>query len=119
MSRLSCVLLVSWVLAAPGPAPAQKAEPKAERPTYDLRMVRVGNTFQGIRFKPASGETWIIVGAKWEPLEESGPVPAGDYDITLVATEEAFSAFRFDRKTGSTWILKERKWVKLQEPKAL
>jgi hypothetical protein len=118
MSRLSC-FLVCWALAGAGPVLGQKAEPKAERPTYELRMVRVGNTFQGIRFKPATGETWLIVGPKWEPLEESGPVPAGDYDITLVATEEAFSAFRFDRKAGTTWILKERKWVKLQEPKEL
>src|SRR5437764_2468389 len=107
MSRRSCVLLACWALAGAGPAPGQKSEPKAERPTYELRMARVGNTFQGIRFKPASGASWIVVGNKWEPIEESGPVPGGDYDVTIVGTEEAFTAFRFDRKTGATWMLKE------------
>jgi hypothetical protein len=117
MSRLSWLVLVFCVLILPVPASARKADPPTERSPYELRTVRVGNTFQCIRFKPASGESWILAEQKWQPMEESGPIPAGDYDITLVATDEAFTALRFDRKTGTAWLLRGRKWVRVQEPK--
>jgi hypothetical protein len=96
------------------PAMAQKGE--APPKTFDLRTVRVGDMFQAVRFRPATGESWRITNNRWERIAESGPVPAGDYDIVLVATETDYTALRFDRKTGAGWQLRDRRWIKVEEP---
>jgi hypothetical protein len=98
--------------------PLKEAAAGAKGQNFDLRLVRVGDTFQGIRFKPATGESWLIAGTKWVAIDETDKdkVPAGDYDIKMVSTDQDFTAFRFDRGTGATWQLKARKWVKIEEP---
>jgi hypothetical protein len=111
-----CVSTAVLLLASPATALAQKVDVKPPPKNFEMRTVRVGNTFQGIRFKPATGETWLINGRMWDKIEETGAVPAGDYDIFMVATEQDFTAFRFDHLTGATWHLQNRKWVKVQEP---
>ena len=91
------------------------AEPKKQ---YELRIIRVGDTFRGIRFMPGSGETWKMAGDKWEALPESEKLPAGNYDVTLIATGDKFIALRLNRNTGATWLLKDGAgaWSKIKEP---
>jgi hypothetical protein len=126
MRRTAPVCLLGLLAAAavwaavPSPRPASAQQP--ERPAaqgrkgYELRLIRVGNTFQSIRFKTETGESWIIVVNKYEKLPENGPVPPGDYDVTLITDGVIFMAFRIDRRTGATWQLKNRQWVKVKEP---
>jgi hypothetical protein len=83
---------------------------------YELRLIRVGDTVQGIRFKPTTGKAWYIAVDKWVLIPETGEVPAGDFDVLMAPLERDFTAFRFDRLTGLTWQLKDRKWVKVKEP---
>jgi hypothetical protein len=92
------------------------AQQPADKDRYELRVIRVGNTFQGLRFKTQSGESWQLVVDKYEKIPETGPVAAGDFEITLVTDDNDWTAFRIDRKSGVTWQLKNRKWVKFKEP---
>jgi hypothetical protein len=96
---------------------AQKVEivavPKRD---FDLRMIVVGDTYQAIRFKPRTGETWLANGTKWEKLAETGDVPAGNYEVVMVGTDKDFIAMRIDHASGTSWLLKNRKWVKMEEP---
>lgn len=111
-------LLAAVSVAAMSPAPAPKAErpPDQPRKDYELRLIRVGNTFQGLRFKVSTGEAWILAVDKYEKLPETGPVPVGDYEITLVTDDNNWMAFRIDRLTGATWQLRNRQWIKMKEP---
>jgi hypothetical protein len=101
----------------PDPPAAVKRDGPA-RPAYEMRMLQMGDTYQGIRFKPATGEAWQIVRDRWEKLPETGPVPAGDYDLMLIPAKDTLVAIRFDRATGATWMLQSRKWSAFQEPAA-
>jgi hypothetical protein len=101
------------------PAAAQKPEtPPAQKKgnDYELRIVRVGNTFQGIRFMVSTGESWTMVLDRFEKVPETGPVPAGSYDITLVTDDKEWMAFRIDRNSGATWHMRGNKWHKVKEP---
>jgi len=101
------------------PAFAQKKtdpQPDGKRKDYELRIIRVGNTFQGVRFKVSSGESWVMEGDKYEKIPEAAPVPAGEYDITLVTDDTNWMAFRIDRLSGATWQLRNNKWMKVKEP---
>ncbi|HXG08725.1 MAG TPA: hypothetical protein VNK04_02960 [Gemmataceae bacterium] len=113
-----CCLAVGGTVERPQ-ALAQPVQPvpAAIPKNFDIRLVRVGINYQGIRFKPATGETWQIGDGRWERLGETGPVPPGDYDIILVANDEDFSALRFDYRSGTAWQLRNRKWVKIEEPR--
>jgi hypothetical protein len=94
--------------------------PVASKP-YAMRLVRVGDSYQGVRFKPATGQTWQIVAGRWDPIAEDEVAPAGDYDVTLIATDKDFTAVRLERVTGATWLLQARKWNRVKEaagPKA-
>jgi hypothetical protein len=98
---------------------AQKGEssPQIKSQTqYELRVIRAGDTVQGIRFKPTTGKASYVAGDRWVPIPETGDVPAGDFDVILAPLERNFRAFRFDRLTGVTWQLTDRKWVKVREP---
>ncbi len=111
---------VAWAwLAAPlsQSALAQKpAAPPAQKKDYELRIIRVGPTFQAVRFKVNTGESWRMAGDHYEKLPETGPVPAGDYEVTLVTDDTNWMAFRIDRLTGATWQLRNNKWLKVKEP---
>src|SRR5262245_61548436 len=120
--RIGIVLILGAVCAsvmAPGPqcALAQKAEPGGEqkRKDYELRTIRVGKTFQGVRFKISTGESWIIDGDEYTKIPEAA-IPAGEYDVTLITDDSNWMAFRIDRLTGTTWLLRNNKWVKVKEP---
>jgi hypothetical protein len=82
---------------------------------YELRIVTSGDTYHGIRFKPATGESWRIINGRWEKLDEAAALPAGDYDITLIPAQ-ALLAVRIDRATGTTWLLTGKKWSAVKEP---
>jgi hypothetical protein len=94
----------------PKPAPTQKKD-------YELRIIRMGNTFQAVRFKPATGESWTMKGDSYEKIPETGPVPAGDYDIILVTDDTNWMAFRIDGRTGATWQLRGNRWNRVTEPR--
>lgn len=115
VAAAACFVL-SWLVSGPG-ASAQKDGGKAKGPEdYELRILRVGDTFQGIRFRRTTGEAWQISVDRWEKIPEAAPVPAGNYDVLMIGTDMDFTAFRWDRATGATWHLKGRRWVKVKEP---
>lgn len=101
--------------AAPS-AHGQKQGQSLDKDRHELRVIRVGKTFQGLRFKVSTGESWQLVVDKYEKIAETGPIPPGDYDITLVTDDSDWTAFRMERNSGFTWQLKNRKWVKFKEP---
>jgi hypothetical protein len=76
----------------------------------------VGNTFQGIRFKVGTGESWTMATDRFEKVPETGPVPPGHYDINLVTDDSNWIAFRIDRRSGATWLLRGNKWLQVKEP---
>jgi hypothetical protein len=91
-TRLTCVIVLGFASAAVAAAKG-----------FELRIVAVGDTFHGIRFKPASGESWRILNGAWEKLEEAAAPPAGDYDITIIPAEA---------------LLRKGKWNLVKEPPA-
>src|SRR5262245_40269148 len=114
---LRAAVLAAMLSVVAGPVWAQEgAKPAPARKAYEVRTIRVGDTYQGIRFKPATGETWQLAGEKWQALAETAAVPAGDYDVILIPTEETFLGIRVDRTTGATWLLRNRKWAPVKEP---
>jgi hypothetical protein len=94
----------------PDPPPALKGK------AYELRLIRLGNTFQALRFHARTGESWSMVGERYEKIPETGPVPAGDYDVTLVSDDMNWMAFRIDRVSGATWQLRGNRWNRVNEP---
>jgi hypothetical protein len=107
-SLLVGVLLCGRLAADEKPvAPAPKV--------YELRIVAVGDSYQGIRFKPSNGEAWQILNGQWEKLEETAVPPAGDYDVIIIPADSLL-ALRIDRTTGATWLLTKGKWSPVKEP---
>lgn len=117
---LACLLVAfAFALASvPQAAVAQKPEvaPAPKRKDYELRIIRVGNTFQSIRFKVSTGESWTMEGDKYTKIPETAPIPAGEYEITLITDDTNWMAFRIDRVTGATWQMRGNKWNKVKEP---
>jgi hypothetical protein len=111
-------LLAAWAWASiPEAVAAQKQEmPAAQKKGYELRIIRVGNTFQGIRFNVRTGESWTLSGDRFEKLPETTPVPAGEYEVTLITDDTNWMAFRIDRRTGATWQMRGNRWVQFKEP---
>lgn len=99
--------------AKPKEAPATL--PERGRQAYDVRVVRKGEQFEAIRFKPDTGETWRAQADRWVRIQESTAVPAGDYDVIMVATEQAFTALRFDRVSGKAWLYRPSQWIRIKE----
>src|SRR5262249_8873879 len=94
------VILVTLAVAAGEVAPA-----------FQLRIVRVGDTYQGLRFHSTTGEAWQIGGEQWRKVPEMDAPPAGEYDITVIPTDSGFIAVRFERVAGATWLLRNKQWV--------
>jgi hypothetical protein len=111
---LAVVVLMGWLIGA-GRAGAD--EKPAAGKGYELRIVAVGDTYNGIRFKPTTGESWKVLNGRWEKLEEAAAPPAGDYDVVLIPAE-VLLAVRIDRATGSCWLLTKGKWNPVKEPPA-
>jgi hypothetical protein len=118
MTMRRLLLVVLFLLAGmASAAPPEKADPApAKGKRHELRLIRVGNTFQSIRFNVSTGEAWTIAGDKFEKVPETTPVPAGDYDVTLVTDDTNWMAFRIERVSGSTWQMRGNKWLKIKEP---
>lgn len=94
-------------LAQPAPGPASK---------FDLRIARVGETYQGFRVRPDTGESWQIEQLSWRKVVEADPVPVGNYDILLNVADEGLLPIRIDKLSGHAWFLQARQWVKYDEP---
>ncbi len=109
----SCVLAGQGELAVAADPPAQKSK------DYELRVIRVGDSYQAIRFKANTGESWFIDDEKFVKIPETGDVPAGDFDIKLITDDKDYIALRIDRTSGATWLLRNRKWSKIAEPKEI
>ena len=98
------------------PSLGQGEKPPASK-AFEVRIIRVGESYQAIRFKVKTGESWTADGGKWLKIADAGPIPAGDYEVLLVATDKDFSAMRYDRVSGTSWLLRGGdKWVKMTEP---
>jgi len=100
-----------------GPAARGDGKPNEPPPrVYELRVVAVGDTYKGIRFKRADRG---VVAACGRPLGEvSGgfaPPPAGDYEVHLIAADSLL-AIRLNRTTGATWLIRRGKWTPIKEP---
>jgi hypothetical protein len=106
---------VAVLLLVGGAVPARADDKPAPAKGYELRVVAVGDRYHGIRFKPATGESWKASNGAWVILDEVGAPPAGDYDITIIPAE-VLLAVRIDRATGSTWLLSKGKWQPVKEP---
>ena len=119
MSKLLAVVVISgvWLVAAAGVIAQESGEP-APGPKYDLRIVRVGDTYQGFRFRPDTGESWQIVKLDWRKVTEGDQLPAGKYDILLNVAEDSLLPIRVDHKTGHAWFLQARQWVRYDEADA-
>jgi hypothetical protein len=119
LSGLVVLVGVAWIGRAPLPqtarAEAADPAPAPKKPEYELRIIRVGNTFQGVRFKVGTGESWYIDREKYVAIAETGPVAAGDFDVTLVTDDTNWMAFRIDRVSGATWQMRNNKWNKVKE----
>jgi hypothetical protein len=117
MRAVSGLLLGGCLAVAALLGPAARGDDKPMTPVkgYELRIVNVGDSYHGVRFKPATGESWQILGGRWKKLEDAAAPPAGDYDIVVVPTE-SFLAIRIDRATGTTWLSKGGRWVEVKEP---
>src|ERR1043166_4228435 len=117
MYRAAMICVAFLIVLAPF-TPSQ--EPKAQldkAKNFEVRIVKVGDSYQAIRIRIRTGETWTAEGTKWLKIADAGPIPAGDYDVLLVATEKDYSAIRYDRVSGSSWLLRGGdKWVKMTEP---
>ena len=107
------VVILAGLLAGAGRVRAD------EKPTpgkgYELRVVAFGDSYHGIRFKPATGESWNMLNGRWEPLDEAAAPPAGDYDVFIIPAS-ALLAVRIDRASGSCWLLTKGKWNPVKEP---
>jgi hypothetical protein len=115
----SAFLLGMAILAQPSAGQGEKPKPPPEKTTsaFEVRIIRVGESYQAIRFKVKSGESWYANGGQWAKIADPEKIPAGSYEVLLVATEKDFSAMRFDRVTGTSWLLRGGdKWVKMTEP---
>jgi hypothetical protein len=97
---------------------AEKDKPAPGAKAFEMRLLRIGDTYQGLRFNTATGESWQINLEKWEKVPETEAPAVGEYQITLIAGENGFLALRLERTTGATWLLKERKWNRIKEPAA-
>ena len=117
---LAAVVLLALVVNA---AMSQKNADKAEKPVpaaqakrFELRVIRVGNTFQSMRFNAVTGESWIMSVDKYEKVPEPARIPAGEYEVTLITDGTNWMAFRIDKLSGSTWQLRGNRWIKVKEP---
>lgn len=108
---VAVVVLTGWLLADARAADEKPAPAKG----YELRIVAHGDTYNGIRFKPTTGESWKILNGRWEKLEEAAEPPAGDYDVVIIPAQ-VLIAVRIDRATGSCWLLTKGKWNPVKEP---
>jgi hypothetical protein len=108
---VAVAVLVGWLMCIERAAADEKPAAKG----YELRIVAHGDTYNGIRFKPTTGESWKILNGKWEKLEEVAAPPAGDYDVTVIPAE-ILLAVRIDRATGTSWLLTKDKWNPVKEP---
>jgi hypothetical protein len=111
------VVLAGWLAGAGPGGRVAGADEKPAPPAkgYELRVVTFGDAYHGIRFKPATGESWRILNGLWEKLDEAAAPPAGEYDITLIPAASLL-AVRIDRATGATWLLRKGKWNPVKEP---
>lgn len=117
-SRSCLVAGLAWgSLALPAVLAAQEDKAPVRKP-FEVRLVRIGETYQGIRFKPATGEAWQIRGDKWDKLAEGEAPLAGDYDVILILADEKLLSLRVERATGATWLLGAGKWNRIKEPAA-
>jgi len=99
-----------------GASTQSEGQPAAKSKKFELRIVRLRDTYQGFRFRPDTGESWQISKEGWIKMAEADPVPVAKYDLLLVTTEENLTVFRVDRASGHTWQLQARLWVKYDEP---
>src|SRR5688500_12428324 len=110
-TRVAVVVLVGLI----GVGRAGVDEKPAAGKGYELRVVAHGDTVNGIRFKPTTGESRKILNGRFEKLEEAAAPPAGDYDVVVIPAE-ILLAVRIDRSTGSCWLLTKSKWNPISEP---
>jgi hypothetical protein len=111
-AHVAVVVLVGWLI---GVGRAGADEKPAAGKGYELRVVAHGDAYNGIRFKPTTGESWKILNGRFEKLEEVAAPPAGDYDVVIIPAE-ILLAVRIDRSTGSCWLLAKSKWNPVTEP---
>ena len=88
---------------------------------YELVVLETADSFEAIRYSPASGAAWRIDGDEWRLLEEDDPkavLPIGDYEVQAVlTTSDSMAVLRIDRRSGVCWYLSRDKWTLVEEGK--
>jgi hypothetical protein len=122
MRRTSSASLVGFaaVILLWGGAEVSSQAPRIEKKistgkVFELRLIRVGIMFHGLRFNSDTGAAWILSADRFEKIEEAAPLPLGSYEVTLAADDHDWTALRIDRLTGNTWHLKNRRWLAVKE----
>ncbi len=108
-----CALLV---IDLPARGQPQREQEEPRKKPYELRLIEHGDTSYGVRWKPDTGEAWVMEGGTWTKVEEKAPLPPGDYEVFLTKVKEHPIAIRFDHKTGTGWQMDDRKWLMMVEP---
>ncbi len=109
---LATALFVSSLLAAN--TSARGAEPAVDPFRVKLKLMG-DNQMIAVRFKPATGETWMLQTGNWRRVLEVAAPPAGDYDVKLAVGINAWQAIRYDAKSGASWLLSSMQWQPIRE----
>jgi hypothetical protein len=108
----------------PKVAAAPLAEARNGRPVYELRTLHVGETYETIRFRVATGQAWLAIpginGNVWLAIRESDGFPSGDFEVQMTQTKPgSYTVLRIDQLSGSTWSMTaDRQWKIIGEPQA-
>ena len=93
---------------------------------FELRQLPFDRFYETVRFSPIAGIAWRLNlrTAKWQLIEEAGPVLPGTYDIDMFhVSDSTMVVMRIDKLTGRTWTMvsaegKPDKWTEIAEPDA-
>jgi hypothetical protein len=100
----------------------ESTRPRTRRGDGGFRIAVVSQDqgrWGGIRYHAVTGESWILSGRAWQPVEEPpGQRPErGNYMIKVVQTDTGrFGAVRMDAATGRAWDLEGGRWLPIAEP---
>ncbi|QOV90251.1 hypothetical protein [Humisphaera borealis] len=93
---------------------------------FELRQLPFDRFYETVRFSPIAGVAWRLNlrTAKWQLIEEAGPLLPGTYDIDMFhVSDSTMVVMRIDKLTGRTWTMvsaegKPDKWNEIAEPDA-
>lgn len=113
--------ILSFVLplAAAAAEPATVKAPEATSGEYRLVVVPVsGQAWDAIRYNAATGKTAVIVGGKWQDIQEpkgAAPLPRSEYQVHMISLAQNWGAVRMDVRSGRSWRATPEGWDEITE----